>query len=305
MSWSVSDDVNGIVELERGERVEMVVAIYESVDAVRGHDINTEMEDFTNRDASTQHTGGDTAGSRCSRLTAVCLVLLCVLLLTVIIVMWVKFTAERDQLQTSYKNLTIERDQLQTSNNNLTIERNQLHTSNNNLTIERNQLHTSNYNLTKERYQLQITIKNLSSKRDQLMAERDCLPKHCRHTEWKIFGCSIYYISTEKKTWSESRQDCRKRGADLVIINSREEQNFVSMMGDRKAWIGLTDKGKNQDWKWVDGTALVNNYWRTGEPNGPNEHCVIRDRDSDSVQNWADYQCNRSFFWICEKSIFR
>ncbi|XP_076874375.1 uncharacterized protein LOC143524182 [Brachyhypopomus gauderio] len=272
MSWIVSHDVNGILELGRGERVEKVVDIYESADAVRGHDPNTEMEDFTNRNISTQHTGGDTAWSRCSRLTAVCLVLLCVLLLTVITVMWVKFTAERDQLQTSNYNLTIERDQLQSRYNKLITERE---------------------SVQRDRDRLHLRLSELDKVTEQ---------------GWMYFNSSFYYISTEKKTWSESRQDCRKRGADLVIINSREEQYLVSMMrGDRKAWIGLTDtdKGNNQDWKWVDGTALVNKYWRAGEPNGLNEHCVITDHGSDSVQNWADYQCTHSFFWICEKSIFR
>ncbi|XP_076874372.1 uncharacterized protein LOC143524150 [Brachyhypopomus gauderio] len=284
MSWSVSHDVNGILELEKGERVEMVVDIYESADTVRGHDPNTEMEDFTNRNISTQHTGGDTAGSRCSILTAVCLVLLCVLLLTVIIVMWVKFTSERDQLQTSYNNFTIERDQLQTSYNNLTIERDQLQSRYNKLITERE-------SVQRDRDRLQLRLSEIDKATEQ---------------GWMCFNSSIYYISTEEKTWSESRQFCRERGGDLVIINSRQEQNFVSMMrGDRKAWIGLTDKGTNQDWKWVDGTALETNYWKTWEPNGPHEHCVITDHGSDSVQNWADYQCIRSFFWICEKSIFR
>lgn len=41
---------------------------------------------------------------------------------------------------------------------------------------------------------------------------------------WMYFDSSLYYISTEEKNWNDSRQDCKERGIDLVIINSKEEQ---------------------------------------------------------------------------------
>ncbi|KAF5897166.1 antigen like protein, partial [Clarias magur] len=146
---------------------------------------------------------GDSACSRCNRVTAVCVVLLCVLLLTAVTVLWIKYNilkTECNQLQTSYNNLTIERDQLQ--------------------------------------------------------RERDeYLRKFCDQGKCFAFNSSLYFMSNEKKKWTESREDCRKRGADLVIINNKEEQSFIAdkLQGGR-AWIGLSDRDTEGEWKWVDGT---------------------------------------------------
>ncbi|KAF5897164.1 antigen like protein, partial [Clarias magur] len=167
----------------------------------------------------------NTTGGRCYRVTAVCVLLLCVLLLSAVTVLWIKFT-----------NLTIERDQLQTSYNNLSIERDQLQTSYNNLTIERNQL--------------LMCYKHPPKERDQCQSDymSDVIKQG-----WRFCSSSLYYISTEKKkkNWTESRQDCRERGADLEFI--------ITQLGDSKeAWIGLSKDVTEGKWKWLDGTELTN-----------------------------------------------
>jgi len=41
---------------------------------------------------------------------------------------------------------------------------------------------------------------------------------------WIYYKSSLYFISSETKSWTESRRYCTERGADLIIINNRDEQ---------------------------------------------------------------------------------
>ncbi|KAL7841378.1 hypothetical protein SRHO_G00250690 [Serrasalmus rhombeus] len=238
--------------------------VYENMH-VKGH-AGTQR---TGNRRESQSSGYDTAGSRSCRWAAVCLGLLCVLLLAATTVLWIKLnklTTEWDNLQTSYTNLTIARDQLESSYKSLTVEKDGL----------------------------QQKLSYLGINEADLRG-------------WIYFSSSVYYISTEKKSWSESRQDCRARGADLLIINSREEQDFTEMLRRGQiAWIGLSDQDTERVWKWVDGSALTTRFWGSGEPNSRagDEDCVVTGHTSDPSQNWADYPCNAHFVWICEKRIF-
>ncbi|XP_060772570.1 CD209 antigen-like protein C [Neoarius graeffei] len=307
--------------------MEMSEEIYANVEVTEDNQVdssdsqNSYEDVYVNEDkAETQRarsfkqsesSGINLAGMKCYRLTAVCVVLLCVLLLIAVTVLWIKFNnlnTEKDQLQTSYNNLTKEEDQLQTRYNTLTKEKDQLQTSYNTLTKEKDQLHTRYNTLTKEKDQLQTSYNTLTKERDQLQKQKDEFQKQYMDPKWTCFGSSFYYISQIKKSWTESRQDCRERGADLVIIKSGEEQEFIlNLLGSsRRAWIGLSDRDTEGEWKWVDGTPLTTVYWGQGEPNSHagNEDCILTGGRTNLFNNWADYPCDDQFIGICEKTSF-
>ncbi|KAL7405197.1 hypothetical protein ABVT39_025113 [Epinephelus coioides] len=176
-----------------------------------------------------------------------------------------------------------------------------LHNSNNNLTMERDQLQTSYNNLTKERDRLHKGVEDMTKKINDL---HTMLQACCSKQGWTYFRGSLYYISSTAAPWQQSRSDCQQRGADLVIINSKEEQEFVRHF-QKVLWIGLSDSETEGRWKWVDGTPLTTSYWARGEPNG---HLFGRDEDCAEIMNynlengWNDDSCYQQKSWICEKT---
>ncbi|XP_034156882.2 C-type lectin domain family 4 member M-like [Pangasianodon hypophthalmus] len=212
-----------------------------------------------------------------------------------------KLTKERDQLQTSYNNLNTEKDQLQTSYNNLNTEKDQLQTSYKKLTKDRDQLQTNYNNLNKDRDQLQTNYNNLTKDRDQLQKQKVELQEKLTKLGWIFFSSKPYYISSERKTWTESRQDCRGRGADLMIINSKEEQDFVENLSKSKNYgfyIGLSDLDNEGVFKWVDGTSMTTAYWSSGNGFSDSDDCVVNRYEGSD--RWFDRPCTETYYWICE-----
>uniref|UniRef100_A0A672KEL0 C-type lectin domain-containing protein n=1 Tax=Sinocyclocheilus grahami TaxID=75366 RepID=A0A672KEL0_SINGR len=105
---------------------------------------------------------------------------------------------------------------------------------------------------------------------------------------WMCYQSGLYYISSTKKSWNDSKQDCSKRRADLMIINSKE-QKFFENYGE--FWIGLTGSDVEGRWKWVDGSTLTSGQMETVKKN-----CVVT-----SSSGWRDYSCEEYFKWICER----
>ncbi|KAK3529201.1 hypothetical protein QTP70_019441 [Hemibagrus guttatus] len=155
---------------------------------------------------------------------------------------------------------------------------------------------------------LQTNYSTIANQKDQLQKEKDDLEDVLANLAeqarlgWIYFRSSLYFISTQTKTWVESRMDCKRNRADLVIINTKEKQDFlIKQLGNNRAWIGLHDRQTEGTWKWVDGTVLTTSYWAPGEPNNVgNEDCAeiwaFKDKEG-----WNDGPCGDKLKWICEK----
>lgn len=109
-------------------------------------------------------------------------------------------------------------------------------------------------------------------------------------------------------------------GADLPIIRSDEENNFIhSLMKSQNtvtkwgAWIGMERKADGKFY-WINGVAVEGKYtkWAGGEPNdhGGTEDCVnLYGVHSGHDSYWNDFSCvlgshvTDAPVVVCHKSI--
>ncbi|XP_026215292.1 C-type lectin domain family 4 member M-like isoform X3 [Anabas testudineus] len=164
--------------------------------------------------------------------------------------------------------------------------------------------------LLEERDELKKKLDDFTSQQTSLSEERDELKKklddfiYYSQQQWVYLGGSFYYISSNKRTWQQSRDYCLQKRADLIIVNSKEEQTLTRQWQDNM-WIGLTDREKEGTWKWVDGTPLITSYWGINEPNsfGNREEDCGEVRLHKFENNWNDESCDVQRVWICEKKL--
>ncbi|XP_040291927.1 killer cell lectin-like receptor subfamily G member 1 isoform X7 [Bufo bufo] len=119
---------------------------------------------------------------------------------------------------------------------------------------------------------------------------------------WILHGDDCYYYSDVKEmTWNQSRDQCEKMGADLLVIKNQDQQEFIERYfslwwGENSYWIGLHRDGDG--WRWVDGehynSGLIQIKTR------PSGRCVSMTRSG-----YYQEDCNTNYLWICLKKAVR
>jgi hypothetical protein len=125
-----------------------------------------------------------------------------------------------------------------------------------------------------------------------------------------------YLFCTTSQDWNSARKLCMAEGADLAIVDSQDENTFLSDTGKSiqpgaSWWIGANDMLMEGEWNWVDGTQFWEGLRNTGRPvlgryhswttTDPND-----DGDEDCGQlyddgTWNDNKCITSLSFICER----
>uniref|UniRef100_A0A671TP79 C-type lectin domain-containing protein n=1 Tax=Sparus aurata TaxID=8175 RepID=A0A671TP79_SPAAU len=255
------------------------VNIYESADDVGIHR-------FQSHDGGPQNEKQPPAVQRKWFSSAVfCLGVLCFLMLTAIIVLSTCYILDKDQLQTRYNTLTTNQTQLQETVSDITVNNSQLQDEVKKL---KDKIEDNNRQFEAKVKQLKDKIKGMTCP-----------------DGWTRFGCSCYFRSNQMKTWQQSRTDCQNKGADLVVINNKDENNFVSDLTklNGESWIGLKTEWstvRGYEWKWVDGSPLTEIFGASRLPAASREEYAAY---CNRQRQWRHINYGSYKYWICEKEI--
>ncbi|XP_042170085.1 C-type lectin domain family 4 member F-like isoform X2 [Oncorhynchus tshawytscha] len=118
---------------------------------------------------------------------------------------------------------------------------------------------------------------------------------------WRYINSSLYYISTETKSWGESRPYCQRKGLDLVTINSKDEEDFLLDVVRAKkldvVWIGFSPNN----------TKEISTRVKRGagpEEDAQEEDCAkLMVYETPAVKEVTGRQCGTQKYCICEKYL--
>ncbi|XP_069024829.1 CD209 antigen-like protein E [Embiotoca jacksoni] len=260
---------NRKVQQDAAEREDREVDIYQSAG-----DIGDDGTDFPPQEGGTKTQKQPGVLKRPLRGAALWLRLLSLLTLAgivILLIFYILVTLEKDELQEEVKKL---KDEIK------------------DMRVNSSQLESSYEILSKNNSQLQEEVKKL----------KDTIEGKWCPEGWTRFGCSCYFKFTEWKTWDESRKECQERGADLVIINNKEEQEFVRGLNKKgDSWIGLQRTemtGWKWTWTWVDGSPLTETFWAEGHKDHDSWNYAVC---CNNQGEWTEEHSSGSTNWICEK----
>ncbi|XP_072716131.1 B-cell differentiation antigen CD72 [Ciconia boyciana] len=162
--------------------------------------------------------------------------------------------------------------------------------------------------LGKMEKEMQAVQGKLNNSESTVAILRSCTAIDCCPSGWLLYRGKCLFISSEKKTWEDSRDECEKKYSQLLVTKSWSRWTVPTFLknADIPYWIGLQkssfpwydygwlEEGDLDAWFWVDG-SLYERPWKS-KLNGS---CAIISRG-----NIKPTQCagpDDLHLWICEK----
>ncbi|XP_028664798.1 early activation antigen CD69-like [Erpetoichthys calabaricus] len=115
---------------------------------------------------------------------------------------------------------------------------------------------------------------------------------------WETFKEKSYFFGNlRKRGWELAEEFCKKNNASLLIIDEKDELDFISNKSIRTAWVGLRQES-HKKWFWTNG-AMLNAILFPGG--------VTQEKDKNECANVMHNKlfaapCKSASLWICERN---
>ncbi|XP_041649919.1 natural killer cells antigen CD94-like [Cheilinus undulatus] len=189
-------------------------------------------------------------------------------------------------------------------------DKNNLTAQNQQLWSEKADLQRKTQELTREKEGLSWTL-GVILEHNNFPVDQHCPQKECKPCldNWVQFQSNCYLFMngpySQWRYWKDSRGECGKFNAELVVIDSQEEQEFINyhteIYDDEKHgyWIGLSKESWTETWMWVDGSNFTVAYWRD-QPASSRLNCALISPHGEPLANWQKTSCTMYNRYICE-----
>uniref|UniRef100_K7GAS6 C-type lectin domain-containing protein n=1 Tax=Pelodiscus sinensis TaxID=13735 RepID=K7GAS6_PELSI len=114
--------------------------------------------------------------------------------------------------------------------------------------------------------------------------------------DWLLHRDKCYWVSKNKTSWNESRDDCSGRGSRLLVIWNQDEMTFIQTNSKDGVWLGLTSTSPTRNWTWVDRSLLNTTLFKAVHLPAGNNNCGVIKAYEIHCES-----CSATSEWICEK----
>ena len=125
---------------------------------------------------------------------------------------------------------------------------------------------------------------------------------------WQEMMDHCYWFSPYQKNWGGAKEYCKTENGHLASITDSRIQDFIQSKVDPNHletwfWLGGTDQGHENNWRWTDGSPWKFTKWAKKEPNDggwwfSKENCVQIKK-----QGWNDQNCGDKIRFVCSQQI--
>ncbi len=139
---------------------------------------------------------------------------------------------------------------------------------------------------------------------DELVDEASSINAQCGACWTFEDGSHTYWVCETPVTWEEANTRCLAYGAQLVSVQSSEENTLLHSYAYKgvNLFLGINDIASESEFIWTDGAPVSFTNWSEGEPNdsGMAEDCgELRG----TTGEWNDISCDAARYFACKALV--